>query len=306
MGGYKHYQLKTKTFEEIQGMYKRQKRRIDDFKPMDLDDVIKDSEKAASEDTSKKEEILEEPDSTKVEVKQEEHKESGRKRSGRRLKMKATKKSKRQKTDFDLKEENQLKDFLNIVPDEEGEVNYEILDKRYPIVDWESKFYHTDRYGKSHDYDRVFRSDGSSRWIKSFFEMVTRFDRTNLEELYNLVMKKFETTTSKGTDLILWGSLKTMFEANADDDLWKNQEEWILKSWNLYDNYGVHILMLEDGTEFYMLAKRRYPLTRETLERMLALRLIAENESEAAFDLLRFIRKQIDESRSHDGGEKDL
>ncbi|GKC40248.1 hypothetical protein Tco_1052632 [Tanacetum coccineum] len=260
-------------------MYKRQKRRIDDFKPMDLDDVIKDSEKAASEDTSKKEEILEEHDSTKVEVKQEEHKESGRKRSGRRLKMKATKKSKRQKTDFDLKEENQLKDFLNIVPDEEGEVNYEILDKR---------------------------SDGSSRWIKSFFEMVTRFDRTNLEELYNLVMKKFETTTSKGTDLILWGSLKTMFEANADDDLWKNQEEWILKSWNLYDNYGVHILMLEDGTEFYMLAKRRYPLTRETLERMLALRLIAENESEAAFDLLRFIRKQIDESRSHDGGEKDL
>ncbi|GJT62975.1 hypothetical protein Tco_1006508 [Tanacetum coccineum] len=70
--------------------------------------------------------------------------------------------------------------------------------------------------------------------------------------------------------------------------------------------FVVHILVLEDGTEFYMLAERRYPLTKETLERMLALRLIAESESEAVFDLLRFIQKQIDESESHDESEKDL
>ncbi|GJR06265.1 hypothetical protein Tco_0529249 [Tanacetum coccineum] len=71
-----------------------------------------------------------------------------------------------------------------------------------------------------------------------------------------------------------------------------------------YDNYGVHILVLEDGTDFYMLAKRRYPLIKETLKRMLALRLIVEYESEAVFDLLRFIQKKIDESRSHDGNIK--
>ncbi|GKC68658.1 hypothetical protein Tco_1101256 [Tanacetum coccineum] len=64
--------------------------------------------------------------------------------------------------------------------------------------------------------------------------------------------------------------------------------------------------LLEDGTEFYMLAERRYPLTKETLERMLSLRLIAKSESEAVFYLLRFIQKQIDESGSHDGSEKDL
>ncbi|GJZ08007.1 putative ribonuclease H-like domain-containing protein, partial [Tanacetum coccineum] len=112
--GYKHSQLKTKTFKEIQGMYERQKRRIDDFKPMDLDDALKDSKQAASEDTLKKEKILEEPDSAKVEVKQEGHTKSTRKRSGRRLKMKATMKYKRQKIDSDLEEENQLKAFLNI------------------------------------------------------------------------------------------------------------------------------------------------------------------------------------------------
>ncbi|GJX28615.1 putative RNA-directed DNA polymerase [Tanacetum coccineum] len=63
----------------------------------------------------------------------------------------------------------------------------------------------------------------------------------------------------------------------------------------------IHILMLEDGTEFYMLAERKYLLAKKTLKRLLALRLIVESESEAVFDLLRFIQKQIDESRSHDG-----
>ncbi|GJS24394.1 ribonuclease H-like domain-containing protein [Tanacetum coccineum] len=189
MGGYKHSQLKAKTFAEIQGLYERQKRVIDDFKPMDSDDAVKDSKEAAG---VHKQKVLEEPNSTKVEVKQEGHEESIKKRPGRRLKMKATKKSKRQKTDADLEEEEQLKDFLKIVPDEEGIIDYEVLEKR---------------------------SDGISRWIKTFFEMVTRFDRLDLIELYNLVMKRFETTTPEGVDLVLWGDLRTMFDANAEDEL---------------------------------------------------------------------------------------
>ncbi|GKF61040.1 hypothetical protein Tco_0181094, partial [Tanacetum coccineum] len=70
---------------------------------------------------------LKEPESTKVEVKQEECEENIRKRSDRRLKMKSTKKSKRQKTDFDLDEEEQLRASLKIVPDEEEEIDYEVL-----------------------------------------------------------------------------------------------------------------------------------------------------------------------------------
>ncbi|GKB11014.1 hypothetical protein Tco_0844937 [Tanacetum coccineum] len=306
-GRYKHAQLNKKTLEEIQALYIKEQERAADFVPIGSEEdermIEKMNKKAAGVD---KEEVLKDPDSTKVEVKQEGNTKSTRKRPGRRFKIKATKKSKRQKTDSDLEEEEQLKAFLMIVPDEEGEIDYEVLDKRYPIVDWESKFYHTDRYGKPHDYYRVFRSDGSSRWIKTFSEMVSRFDRLDFIELHSLVMKRFEISTPEGIDLILWGSLRTMFEGNSEDDLWKNQEEWILKSWNFYDNYGVHILVLEDGTEFYMLAERRYPLTKETLERMLALRLIAESKSEAVFYLLRFIQKQIDKSGSHDGSEKDL
>ncbi|GJT89112.1 hypothetical protein Tco_1070829 [Tanacetum coccineum] len=256
-GRYKHAQLNKKILEEIQALYIKEQERAADFVPIGSEKdermIEKMNKKASGVD---EEEVLEEPDSTKVEVKQEGNTESTRKRPGRRLKMKATKKSKRQKTDSDLEEEEQLKAFLMIVPDEEGEINYEVLNRRYPIVDWESKFYHTDRYGKPHDYYRVFRADGSSRYIKTFTEMVSRFDRLDFIELHSLVMKRFETSTPEGIDLILWGSLRTMFEANAEDDLWKNQEEWILKSWNFYDNCGVHILVLEDGTEFYMLAER--------------------------------------------------
>ncbi|GJT34184.1 ribonuclease H-like domain-containing protein [Tanacetum coccineum] len=92
MGGYKHSQLKSKTFAEIQGLYERQKRVIDDFKPMDSNDAVKDSKEAAG---IHKQKVLEEPNSTKVEIKQEGHKESIKKRPGRRFKMKAIKKSKR-------------------------------------------------------------------------------------------------------------------------------------------------------------------------------------------------------------------
>ncbi|GJU71315.1 hypothetical protein Tco_1262720 [Tanacetum coccineum] len=118
-------------------------------------------------------------------------------------------------------------------------------------------------------------------------ELAARMTLEEHENYVRLVMQRFKTTTPEEIDLILWGDLKTMFEANAVDELWKNQEDWILKSWNLYENCGVHILMLEDGTEFHMLAERKYPLTKETLEKMLVLILTAKSKSEATCDLLR-------------------
>ncbi|GJX12799.1 hypothetical protein Tco_0204557 [Tanacetum coccineum] len=84
MSNYKHSQLKAKRFKEIQEGSCIHKKKV----------------------------TLEELDSTKVEVKQKGHEGSFRKRPGKRLKMKATKKSKRQKTNSDIKEEKQLKTFL--------------------------------------------------------------------------------------------------------------------------------------------------------------------------------------------------
>ncbi|GJS13992.1 putative ribonuclease H-like domain-containing protein [Tanacetum coccineum] len=48
----------------------------------------------------------------------------------------------------------------------------------------------------------------------------------------------------------------------------------------------VHTLTLEDATEIHMLAKRKFPLTKETLERMMSLKLIAESASKSAYNLL--------------------
>ncbi|GJY38769.1 hypothetical protein Tco_0425133 [Tanacetum coccineum] len=306
-GKYRHNQLNKKTFEEIQALYIKEQERDADFVPIgserDEKMIDKMNKKAAGMD---EEEVPEEPESTKVEVKQEGREENIRKRSGRRLKMKATKKSKRQKTDSDLEEEEQLRASLKIVPDEEEEIDYEVLDMRYLIVNWESAFYHTDRYGVPHDYYRVFRDNGSSRYIKTFTEMVSRFDRLDFIKLHNLVMQRFSRTNPEGINLVLWGDLRIMFEETVDDDIWKNQEKWIIKSWTFYENCGFHILALEDGTEIHMLAERRYPLIRETLERMMELRLTAESEGEDVFDLLRFIQKQINEFGSQDGSEKVL
>ncbi|GJW53773.1 putative ribonuclease H-like domain-containing protein [Tanacetum coccineum] len=177
------------------------------------------------------EKVLEEPASTKVEVKQE-----------------AAEQGTRITHDSDLEEEEHLKTFMKIVPDEEGIIDFEVLEKRFPIINWESKFYHFNRHGAECIYYRIFRSDGSSRWIKNFSKMVTRFDRLDLVELYNLVMQRFETTTPEGVDLVLWGDLRTMFEANAKDELWHNQEGWNLKSWDFYENCEVHTLTLEDDS----------------------------------------------------------
>ncbi|GKC87161.1 hypothetical protein Tco_1147810 [Tanacetum coccineum] len=74
-----------------------------------------------------------------------------------------------------------------------------------------------------------------------------------------------------------------------------------MKFWAL-----VHVLRLEDGTEINMLAERRYPLTKNTLERMMDLRLTAVSDDDTVFDLLRFIKQQIDEFEGQDGNEEDL
>ncbi|GJZ42513.1 hypothetical protein Tco_0589399 [Tanacetum coccineum] len=191
-GKYRHNQLNKKTFEEIQALYIKEQERDADFVPIgserDEKMIDKMNKKVVGMD---EEEVLEEIESTKVEVKQERHEENIRKRSGRRPKMKAIEKSKRQKTDSDLEEEEQLRASLKIVPDEDEEIDYEVLGMGYPIVNWESAFYHTDRYGVPHDYYRVFKANGSSRYIKTFTEMVLRFNRLDFIELHSLVMQRF-------------------------------------------------------------------------------------------------------------------
>ncbi|GJV36435.1 putative ribonuclease H-like domain-containing protein [Tanacetum coccineum] len=63
------------------------------------------------------------------------------------------------------------------IPEEEEKIDYEVLGTRYPIINWESKFYDYGHFGRELIYYKVFRTDGSSRWIKTFSEMIKLFDR---------------------------------------------------------------------------------------------------------------------------------
>ncbi|GKC67994.1 hypothetical protein Tco_1100592, partial [Tanacetum coccineum] len=112
----------------------------------------------------------------------------------------------------------------------------------------------------------------------------------DLVDLHRLVMKRFKVTTPKGYNLLLWGDLKVMFETNAEDEIWSNQQDWTLISWKLYESCGVHTLLM-DGTltSFNMLVEKRYPLIKEMLQKMLNWKLEAEAESTMAFELLKFI-----------------
>nr|GEU78861.1 hypothetical protein [Tanacetum cinerariifolium] len=50
----------------------------------------------------------------------------------------------------------------------------------------------------------------------------------------------------------------------VQDEVWRNQHEWSVISWNLYEYYGVHTLLLDDTlVSINMLVEKKYPLTKE-------------------------------------------
>ncbi|GJU40392.1 hypothetical protein Tco_1193349 [Tanacetum coccineum] len=69
----------------------------------------------------------------------------------------------------------------------------------------------------------------------------------------------------------------------------------IFDRWRLYEACRVYVLELEDGTVIHMLVERRYPLSKELLQKMLDFGLEVEVESTAALDLIRFIKQQLNE-----------
>ncbi|GJV93165.1 hypothetical protein Tco_1540978 [Tanacetum coccineum] len=85
-------------------------------------------------------------------------------------------------------------------------------------------------------------------------------------------------------------------EENDQSDFWDDQQDWEIVTWRLYEACGVYILELKDGTVIHMLVEKRYPLSKDLLQRMLDLGLEVERESTAALDLIRFIKQQIDEN----------
>ncbi|GKC64867.1 hypothetical protein Tco_1097465, partial [Tanacetum coccineum] len=172
---------------------------------------------------------------------------------------------KRQKLEEDAEKE-ELKGFLDIIPREEYAEDVESLSTK---------------------------GDGSSKNYKILTEMLEDFDRHDVEELYRLVKERYRASRPEGYDLMLWGDLHTLFEPDEEDEIWKNQHEYNVISWSLYDFCGIHILLMQNGMAIHMLTEKKYPLSQEMLSKMLSRRLEVDHESSQAFELLRFIRSQV-------------
>ncbi|GKB02109.1 putative ribonuclease H-like domain-containing protein [Tanacetum coccineum] len=211
--------------------------------------------------------------------------EGSSKRTGEELEHDIVKK---QKVD-DEKEIAELKSLMEVMPDEE-EVALDAIPlavKSPSIVDWKIH-----KEGKK-SYYQIIRADGSSKMYLVFSHMLKIFDREDLETLYKLVKAKYGSTRPvEDLDLVLYGDLKTMFEPHVEDNVWKNQSDYRVLDWKLYDSCGVHSLR-KQNVHIHMLVEKRYPLTAPTITDMLNRKLQADHWNEMCYQLLKLLTKQL-------------
>ncbi|GJR62247.1 hypothetical protein Tco_1504409, partial [Tanacetum coccineum] len=304
VGNFKHAELKIKKFEEVQALYEKIKRSDEDFISIGSAEderlIKKMNEKGVN---SSKSEVIKEENKEEVQKESKDEESSRKRKLGTRKKMKSRKRRFIQNTsDNDSeKENNELRLHLTIVPDEEKEVDYEILDKKYPIKEWKTECLGTKpQTDKAEDLEEinqnvVIRSNGQKRYFSTLMRVLSIFDREDLNAVYQLVMDKFQDEIPEGFNRVLWGDLMVMFYPDDEDKFWNSQLDWIIVSWKLHSSSGVHTLVTEGGLVIHMLVEKKYPLKKEVLVQMLKLKLESEEDSTMALELIRFIKKLLAE-----------
>ncbi|GJU42122.1 hypothetical protein Tco_1195079 [Tanacetum coccineum] len=275
VGNKKHSNLKNKTFEEIQALYEKVKRFDETFTVIGSTEderKIKEMNKGAS-DPDKKKKFVKEDFLTKVPAKPDVAEQGTKKRKGGHMKMLARKRNRPQP---DVDSDDEHRKCMKIVTFE-GTIDSEIMERKSVIARL-NKVSSPER-----DYLVIYRANGNFRVFNYLMEVLNIFDRQDLFHLYDLVMKQYSEVTLEGIELILWGDLKIMMESlkeeNDQSNFWNNQQNWEIVRWRLYEACGVYILELKDGTDIYMLVERRYPLSKDLLQRILDFRVEVEIEN---------------------------
>ncbi|GJW37145.1 ribonuclease H-like domain-containing protein [Tanacetum coccineum] len=154
---------------------------------------------------------------------------------------------------------------------------------------------------KDSEVCKITRAYGSSSFHGDIQAFLRRLDRQIwpfyfYRQTYSLVQERFKDHPLEGHDLDLWGDLRMLFDPNEEDDIWLNQQYWELLRWKLHEYSGVHSLFL-DGTsiQINMLVEKKYPLKKAILEKMINLKIEAEEDSNMAIELIKFIKSQIAE-----------
>ncbi|GJT41132.1 hypothetical protein Tco_0940997 [Tanacetum coccineum] len=210
-------------------------------------------------------------------------------RAGEDLQQESTKK---QKID-DNKEKEELKQCFEIVSDDGDDVTIDAtpLSVKIPIVDY--KIY---QEGKK-SFFQIIKADGKTQMYLTFSKMLKNFDREDLEVFWRIVKARFKKTKLViYMDTFLHLNLKTMFEHHVEDSIWKNQQGLVkVLNWKLFYSCGVHCVTVQT-IPYYLLVEKMYPLTKHTLYQMFNnVKLQVDYESEMAYELLRFVKKQLKE-----------
>nr|GEX69522.1 hypothetical protein [Tanacetum cinerariifolium] len=193
------------------------------------------------------------------EVKQEKEVEvESSRREGESLEQEIAKKQKMEQ------ETEELKKYLQIVPDDDDDDVYADatpLASKIPIINYKI---HTER---NIPYFKITRADGNHKLFLSFNTMLKNYDREDLESLWKIVKERFKKTEPKNyTNDYLLNTLKIMFEK---------------------PNVKANI---------FLLVEKMYPLTHISREQMVNdVRLEVKDKSEMSLELLRLIRRRLNE-----------
>ncbi|GJU15898.1 hypothetical protein Tco_1143864 [Tanacetum coccineum] len=229
IGGYKHNQLKSKSYEEIQKMFDNEMRRVNTFLPINSE-VVK-SKKETEESSKGTEDELESDKSKKAESSEEKAKGSrkkilGKKRAGKEQQQESSKRQRMEddkETDeheeVEVDDEAELKKHLVIVKDDDIAIDAIPLATKPPVI----VEYKLLKEGIMVHY-QLIRADGSSKRYSSMIRMLQDIDREDLETLWKLVKTKHgDTRPEDEHERVLWGDLKVMFEPDIKSDVLRNR-----------------------------------------------------------------------------------
>ncbi|GJR84511.1 hypothetical protein Tco_0155296 [Tanacetum coccineum] len=291
-------QLKKLTFKELKTEFEKLVKSIESFVPMETKERVKRQGVQLEQESSKKQKtikevpVLEESATKLVIVKEEEIEKSVKKR-GKIKKQKARKGIHVDKTAQDETEEEReafMKDKVTSASSE-SEIGIDAIPtatKPPSIVDWKI----IPQSGQKAVY-QIIRRDGSDKIYMSFGAILKDFSRDDLTELYRLVIKKYGANRPEEMyDRVLWGDLKTMFDPPLSDDaIWGLPLQQKMINWRYYSSCAVHCLTL-DASTIYMLADRKYPLSKDACQVMLKMKLLDGTMDEVCYQLLKMIEKQ--------------
>ncbi|GJT31048.1 hypothetical protein Tco_0911323 [Tanacetum coccineum] len=223
--------------------------------------------------------------------------EGSSKRAGQELEQESAKKQKlaeQEQAKVADDDTPELKRCLEIVPEDDDDVAIEatpLSSKSPTIVDY--KIY---REGKK-SYFKIIRADGNSQNYLTFGTMFKNFNREDLEVLRSIVKERFKKTKPvDDMENLLFQTLKTMFEPHVEDIIWKYQQGAVkVNNWKLFDSCGVYCVTTKTMV-YYLLVEKMYLFTNNVLHQLWSdVRLQVDYEVEMAYDLLRLIRRQINE-----------